>query len=120
MTVIWKANINLCDSNEIKERPKDGCYIQGLYLEGAAWDKKRSCLCKQEPSILVVEIPIMQVIPIEASKLKLTNTFLTPCYVTQDRRSAAGVGLVMEADLTSFAHDSHWVLQGVALCLNIV
>lgn len=29
-----------------------------------------------------------------------------------------GVGLVFEADLTTTGHSSHWVLQGVSLCLN--
>ena len=61
----------------------------------------------------------MQVIPIEASKVKLHNTFKTPVYVTQARKNAMGVGLVFEADLATSEHTSHWVLQGVALCLNI-
>ena len=98
---------------------ESGCYISGLYLEGAAWDEEKSCLRKQDPKVLVTELPIMQVIPIEASKLKLHNTFRTPVYVTQDRRNAMGVGLVVEADLATQEHPSHWVLQGVCLCLNI-
>ena len=69
--------------------------------------------------MLVVELPIMQIIPVESSKLKLQGTFKTPVYVTQARRNAMGVGLVFDADLSSTQHDSHWVLQGVALCLNI-
>lgn len=39
-------------------------------------------------------------------------------YVTQARRNAMGVGLVFEADLHMTSHASHWVLQGVCLCLN--
>jgi dynein heavy chain, axonemal len=96
-----------------------GSYVTGLYLEGAAWDHEHSVLRAQDPKVLVVELPIMQVIPIEASKLKLHNTFRTPVYVTQARRNAMGVGLVFEADLATHEHSSHWVLQGVALCLNI-
>jgi len=38
---------------------------------------------------------------------------------TQARRNAMGVGLVFEADLHSNEHESHWVLQGVSLSLNI-
>jgi dynein heavy chain len=69
--------------------------------------------------VLVQQLPIMQVVPIEGSKLKLQGTFKTPVYVTQQRRNAKGVGLVFEADLTSKDHPSLWVLQGVALCLNV-
>jgi dynein heavy chain len=98
---------------------ESGCYVSGLYLEGAAWDGESSTLRPQDPKVLVTEIPIMQVIPIEASKVKLHNTFKTPVYVTQARKNAMGVGLVFEADLATTEHTSHWVLQGVALCLNI-
>lgn len=30
-----------------------------------------------------------------------------------------GFGMVFEADLKTDMHVSHWILQGVALCLNI-
>ena len=101
------------------EHLESGCYVTGMYLEGAAWDYEKSELRVQDPKVLVVELPIMQIIPVEASKLKLHNTFRTPVYVTQARRNAMGVGLVFEADLSTHEHTSHWVLQGVSLCLNI-
>uniref|UniRef100_A0A7S0KGL2 Dynein-1, subspecies f n=1 Tax=Micromonas pusilla TaxID=38833 RepID=A0A7S0KGL2_MICPS len=107
------------DPSEVPEKLQHGAYIQGLYLEGASWDLERSMLRRQDPKVLVTELPILQVIPVEGSKLKLQNTFKTPVYVTQSRRNAMGVGLVFEADLATSEHSSHWVLQGVALSLNI-
>jgi len=107
------------DAQQVSERPRHGCYISGLYLEGASWDVDRSHLKRQAPKVLVTELPVLQVVPVEASKLKLANTFRAPVYVTQARRNAMGVGLVFEADLATTEHPSHWVLQGVALCLNI-
>lgn len=101
------------------EHLEDGCYVSGMYLEGASWDLQRSCLRVQDPKVLVVNLPIMQVIPTEASKVKLHNTFRTPVYVTQARKNAMGVGLVFEADLATMDHVSHWVLQGTALVLNV-
>lgn len=64
-------------------------------------------------------MPVMQIVPIEASKLKLRNSLRTPVYVTQERRNAMGVGLVFEANLSIEDHASLWVLQGVSLSLNI-
>ncbi|KXZ49756.1 DHC2 protein [Gonium pectorale] len=107
------------DPYQVTERPKYGCFMTGLYLEGAAWDLEEGQLRKQDPKVLVTELPILQLIPIEANKLKLANTFRAPVYVTQARRNAMGVGLVFDADLASAEHSSHWVLQGVALVLNI-
>eukprot|EP00003_Mantamonas_plastica_P006673 TRINITY_DN1548_c0_g5_i2.p1 TRINITY_DN1548_c0_g5~~TRINITY_DN1548_c0_g5_i2.p1 ORF type:complete len:3052 (-),score=1213.08 TRINITY_DN1548_c0_g5_i2:66-8516(-) len=106
------------DVDQITQRPDDGCYIQGLHLEGASWDSKKKCLVAQKPKQLVEEFPIVKVVPIEANRLKLHNTFRTPVYITQKRRNAMGVGLVFEADIPSQEHESHWVLQGVSLCLT--
>jgi dynein heavy chain len=103
---------------DVKERPKDGAYVSGLHLEGAGWDAKTMSLKTQEKKQLISEMPIMQITPVEASKVKLVGTFRTPVYVTSDRRNAAGVGLVFEADLASRHHQSHWILESVALILN--
>ena len=33
---------------EIKKRPEHGCYVRGLYLEGAQWDIPKSTLRRQK------------------------------------------------------------------------
>ncbi|XP_017580699.2 dynein heavy chain 10, axonemal [Pygocentrus nattereri] len=104
--------------DEVTERPGQGCFVSGLYMEGADWDVDQGCLVRSKPKVLVVQLPILKVIPIEAHRLKLQNTLRTPVYTTSMRRNAMGVGLVFEADLFTTKHASHWVLQGVCLCLN--
>ncbi|XP_069880965.1 dynein axonemal heavy chain 10 isoform X1 [Dipodomys merriami] len=106
------------DADEVNERAGQGCFVSGLYLEGADWDLEKGCLIKSKPKVLVVDLPILKIIPIEAHRLKLQNTFRTPVYTTSMRRNAMGVGLVFEADLFTTRHISHWVLQGVCLTLN--
>ncbi|XP_048858906.1 dynein axonemal heavy chain 10 [Brienomyrus brachyistius] len=103
---------------EVNERPGQGCFVSGLYLEGADWDVENACLVRSKPKVLVAQLPILKVIPIEAHRLKLQNTLRTPVYTTSMRRNSMGVGLVFEADLFTTKHISHWVLQGVCLCLN--
>ena len=117
-SVMYSKVTKYVDPKELPGRLQDGCYITGLYLEGAAWDHNNCCLRRQDPKVLVVDLPILQVIPIEASKLKLANTFDTPVYITQMRGNAMGIGLVFKADLATQSHPSHWVLQGCALVLN--
>jgi len=103
---------------EVPEKMSFGTYVRGLYLEGAGWDVEEGHLITQEPKVLVVNMPVLAVIPVEASKLKLAGTLKTPVYVTQSRKNAMGVGQCFEADLRTEQHNSHWVLQGVALVLN--
>ncbi|KAL3856163.1 hypothetical protein ACJMK2_010948 [Sinanodonta woodiana] len=103
---------------DVTEKAHQGCFVSGLYLEGAAWNHEESSLMKQKPKQLIQELPVMKIIPIESHRLKLQNTFRTPVYVTSQRRNAMGVGLVFEADLATTEHISHWTLQGVCLTLN--
>ena len=106
------------DAGQVTQRPTQGCYVNGLNLEGATWDVEEGVLKPQVAKQLVSSLPIVHVVPVEAHRVRLPNSFCTPVYVTQDRRNAAGEGLVFEADLTTDQHISHWVLEGVALTLN--
>uniref|UniRef100_A0A7S4D2X3 Dynein-1, subspecies f n=1 Tax=Eutreptiella gymnastica TaxID=73025 RepID=A0A7S4D2X3_9EUGL len=103
---------------DVQARPDDGCYIQGLFIEGAQWNMDEMQLVQQDPKVLIYELPVVQAIPMESARIKLQNTLRTPVYVTQGRRNAAGVGLVFEADLATEKHSSHWILEGVAVTLN--
>ena len=70
------------DSKEITKRLEQGTYIQGLYIEGAIWNVDEECLDNQRPKELVEEMPLIQIIPVEANKLKLRGTIKTPVYIT--------------------------------------
>ena len=41
-----------------EERPEDGCYVHGLYLEGCRWDAGRGVLGESYPKQLFVEMPV--------------------------------------------------------------
>lgn len=64
------------------------------------------------PKQLVVEFPVIHIIPIEVHRLRLQNTLHTPVYTTQERRNKMGVGFVFAADLPTKEHPSHWVWDG--------
>lgn len=44
---------------------QDGVWIRGLYLEGAGWDKKSSCLIEADPMQLVCGMPTIHFKPVE-------------------------------------------------------
>ncbi|CBZ30501.1 putative dynein heavy chain [Leishmania mexicana MHOM/GT/2001/U1103] len=105
-------------AEDVTAAPKDGACVSGLYLEGARWDLQRRALAPQMKKQLITELPVMQIVPTESSRVKTVGTFKTPVYVNGDRRNAAGVGLVFMADLPSDVHPSLWVLESVALLLD--
>ncbi|TNJ29738.1 IAD-1alpha dynein heavy chain [Giardia muris] len=105
-------------AEDVSEKLEFGCYISGLFLEGAAWDTTKDCLTYSKKKELITQLPLVQIVPAEASRIKLRNQFKAPVYVTTARTNAAGQGLVFSADLSSYEHDSLWILQGVAVILN--
>lgn len=117
-STLYTQVTDFAEAKDITERPQSGCYVSGLYLEGASWDIKRGCLMRAQGGKLLQELPVLRIIPIESHRLKLVNTFRTPVYTTSQRRNASGVGWVFDADLSTIEHNSHWALQGVALLLN--
>lgn len=48
--------------------PQDGVWVRGLYLEGAGWDRKSSCLVEAEPMQLVCLMPTIHFRPTESRK----------------------------------------------------
>ncbi len=117
-TSLFTKVTKFTDAKSITERPSTGCYVQGLSMEGATWDFEKQVLRRSDPKQLIVDLPIIQLIPTETHRLRLQNTFNTPVYVTQERCNKMGVGLVFEADIPTTEHPSHWILQGVCLVLN--
>uniref|UniRef100_A0A8D9AKK0 Dynein heavy chain 10, axonemal n=1 Tax=Cacopsylla melanoneura TaxID=428564 RepID=A0A8D9AKK0_9HEMI len=108
------------DPEEVEEPPDLGCYISGLYLQGAHWDSVSSCLVPPLSRLLIEPLPILAIVPIEAHHLSVRNSLRTPLYSTTQRSDVTGDGLVMETLLSidPMIHDSLYVLRGVALILN--
>ena len=117
-STLFTAVTRFTRREEITEKLEMGCFISGLKLEGATWDESEMCLAIQKPKVLVTDLPFLQILPIELSKLKENGQFETPVYVTPMRANAMQVGGVFTAYLSSEMHASLWTLQGVCLTLN--
>jgi dynein heavy chain len=100
--------------HEITGHPRDGCYIHGLYLEGAGWDIKTGILAESELKELNVEMPVIHVKAIPIDKKDLKNMYECPVYITSQR----GPTYIFTAQLKTKHEISKWVLAGVALLLQ--
>ena len=111
-----------------QERPKDGAYIHGLFLEGARWDFENACLVEPEPMSLYSPMPVIHFKPVEARRLggaadaaRARAMYKCPMYLypvrtgTRERPSFMGV-----VDLkTGSGEPEHWVRRGTALLLAL-
>lgn len=44
---------------DITEKPEDGCFVYGLFLEGARWDNKKHIIVSPKPKELYSDVPLM-------------------------------------------------------------
>ncbi|KAK5848558.1 hypothetical protein PBY51_006160 [Eleginops maclovinus] len=120
-TLSWEFIVSTVDDSNLLYPPKDGVFIRGLYLEGAGWDKKNSCLVEAEPMQMVCPIPTIHFKPVENRKKAAKGVYLCPCYYFPVRSGGAGrPSFVVGVELKSGAvTPDHWIKRGTALLLSL-
>ena len=79
--------------SELTVRPENGCYIRGLFLEGARWDTGTFELAESRPKELFTDMPVMWLIPTADRKQPDTGIYVCPVYKTLTR---AGISYVQK------------------------
>lgn len=103
---------------ELTSKPEDGCYIYGLFLEGAGWDARGNCLCESRPKELYVVFPPMWLEPKVDRPLTRAGTLSTTGHSTNfvlmvELPSEEPCSGNFERYSTSFS--THWIKRAVAL-----
>ncbi|MEQ2228566.1 Dynein heavy chain 3, axonemal, partial [Ilyodon furcidens] len=109
------------EETHMEEKPKDGAYVRGLFLEGARWDRQNMVIGESLPKILFDSLPIIKLKPGEMDKFQHENIYLCPVYKTSARRGTLSTtghstNYVLSIELPSDKPQKHWINRGVA-CL---
>lgn len=64
--------------SNIKEKPEDGCYVYGCFLEGCRWDEKKHVLSESIPKELFSDLPAVQLIPKKNRVIPKTGIYNCP------------------------------------------
>ncbi len=70
---------------QIKKVPESGCYIRGLYIEGARWDSVKKQLGESKPKELYSDVPIIWLIPAVNRQQPSSGIYVCPVYKTLTR-----------------------------------
>jgi dynein heavy chain len=70
---------------DISTKPVDGCYIRGLFLEGARWDSGKKTLDESRPKELYTEMDVIWLLPKASRKMPSTGIYECPLYKTLTR-----------------------------------
>ncbi|KAJ1569497.1 Dynein heavy chain 1, axonemal [Cladochytrium tenue] len=109
---------------DIFTRPPDGCYIRGLYLEGARWDAARHVLAESRPKELYTDMAVIWLLPKANRKKPETGIYECPVYKTLTRAGTLSTtghstNYVLTIELPSDQPQAHWVKRGVALITSL-
>ena len=70
---------------ELGDAPEDGCYIRGLFAEGARWDNLKQMLTESRPKELYTDMPCLWLTPETNRKAPEAGIFDCPVYKTLTR-----------------------------------
>ena len=104
--------------------PSDGCYVKGLFLEGARWDVDQHMLAESRSKELFTEMPMVWLKPVQHRKVSGQQIYHCPMYKTLTRAGTLSTtghstNFVMYVELPSDMHESHWINRGVALFTSL-
>lgn len=119
--ICLRTDVKNSFSKEDFKTAEVGAYVNGFFLEGAAWEVARGdeqgYLVEMQPKVLHPELPVMHVTAIRRAEKVTTAMYECPVYVT----SLRGPTYVFPASLQMESEDvpvSRWILAGVALLMS--
>uniref|UniRef100_F7EDE6 Dynein axonemal heavy chain 8 n=1 Tax=Monodelphis domestica TaxID=13616 RepID=F7EDE6_MONDO len=101
---------------EITVPPVEGVYIYGLYLDGAAWDRRNGKLTESTPKVLFTQLPVLHIFAINSTSPKDPKLYVCPIYKKPRRTDLTFITVVY---LRTILSPDHWILRGVALLCDI-
>ncbi|KAJ3368393.1 Dynein heavy chain 1, axonemal [Kappamyces sp. JEL0680] len=109
---------------DISTKPADGCYIRGLYLEGARWDSGKKSLDESRPKELYTEMNVIWLLPKANRKKPSSGIYDCPVYKTLTRAGTLSTtghstNYVLTIELPTDLPQAHWIKRSVALITGL-
>ena len=110
-------DVTRMSKEDVTAPPPEGVYIQGLFLDGAGWDRRNTKLVEPTPKVLYVTMPVVHVYAINTREYtKDPKLYECPVYKKPRRTDLTYITALY---LKTNQHPDHWVLRGVALLCDI-
>uniref|UniRef100_A0A8B9EVG3 Dynein axonemal heavy chain 1 n=1 Tax=Anser cygnoides TaxID=8845 RepID=A0A8B9EVG3_ANSCY len=111
-------------ASELSRPPAEGCYIHGLFLEGARWDPSAFQLAESRPKELYTEMAVIWLLPVPSRKPPANGIYLCPIYKTLTRAGTLSTtghstNYVIAVELPTDKPQQHWIRRGTALICSL-
>eukprot|EP00466_Bigelowiella_natans_P015986 jgi/Bigna1/46472/estExt_Genewise1.C_40322 len=105
---------------ELKKGPEDGCYIRGLFMEGARWDAEQESIVDSRPKELFTKMAAMWLVPEYERKDPETGIYRCPVYKVLTRAGTLSTtghstNFVLWVEIPTKEEQRKWIKAGVAL-----
>ncbi|KAJ3055739.1 Dynein heavy chain 5, axonemal [Rhizophlyctis rosea] len=97
---------------DITAPPAEGLYIHGLFIEGAAWDRKNIRLMESSPKVIYQPMPVILVSATNSTDEGDPRMYRCPVY-RRPRRTDQNY--IFDVDLKTNQAPEYWILRAVAL-----
>ena len=122
-------------AENLTEKAEDGCYIYGLFLEGARWDKRLKSLIDPKPKELFSPMPTIHMLPQKDRATPTSGIYRCPVYKILSRRGVLSTtghstNFIMWIEIPSNrtnilnnegkADQEEWIRAGVAVFSSLM
>ncbi|KAH9121803.1 hypothetical protein LEN26_010526 [Aphanomyces euteiches] len=107
----------------VKSAPTFGCYISGLFMEGARFDRSTMKIGESTPGELFDKMPVVWLKPMRSADYKPKGVYECPLYKTSTRAGTLSTtghstNFVVALDIPTKQPPDHWIRRGCAmLCM---
>jgi dynein heavy chain len=124
-----------------ENKPEDGAYIRGLFMEGARWDVRRHVIAESLPRELFIQMPYIHLQPklrtdvpvVEGVPEHYTGSlngtahvYMCPIYKTSFRQGTLSTTghstnfvMFIRVPMASEHKQKHWIKRGVAMLTQL-
>lgn len=123
------------------QKPEDGAFISGLFLEGASWDPKNHVIAESHPRELYMQMPYIHLAPKLKSEVPVVKgipeqytgstsgkalVYMCPVYKTSFRQGVLSTTghstnfvMFIRIPMSEQHRQKHWIKRGVALLTQL-
>ena len=110
--------------SDVTQKPKDGCLVYGMYLEGCKWSYEHHKLADSDPKKLFVDLPMLHLLPVQDRVAPTDGIYMCPLYKVLSRTgilmtTGHSTNYVIMMELTSSDSSQKWIKAGVACFLAL-